>query len=143
MFISSEVLNVALKQISHNAEKLFAVMKKSLHLNLSSFLICLHRRHCLKAVKQHLDLKDKWWIIDLYLNDLFSMILLILNNNWYHSADIDNDAKMAIKEKYLNSRNFNDDNIFWNLQYHQKNNNKQEINKWMTRLSESKWRDVI
>ena len=71
------------------------------------------------------------------------MILVTLNKNWLHSADIDDDAKMAIREKYFNFRNFSDDDIFQNLCHHQMHNNKQEASKWMARLSDSKQRDVI
>lgn len=141
--ISSEALNVTLRQTNCDHDELFVVTVKSLQLNLSSSLICLHMRHHLKAVKQHLNSTDKWWVVDLYLNNLFSVTLLMLNSNWCLSTDIHDDAKMAIKNKYFNFRNFCDDNIFQNLQYHQRNNNKQEVSKWITKLSKSKQRNII
>ena len=62
--------------------------------------------------------------------------------NWQLLTDIDVKLKAVIREEYLNSRNFSDDDIFWNLRFHQQHNNTTEAGKWLTRLSESKCRDV-
>lgn len=73
--ISSEVLSAALSQGNRNAGDLLAVADEPLELNVSSSLICLHGRHRLEAAKQHLNLDDKWWVVDLYLSGLCSMTL--------------------------------------------------------------------
>ncbi len=62
--------------------------------------------------------------------------------NWQLLTDIDVKLKAVIREEYLNSRNFSDDDIFWNLRFYQQHNNTTEVSKWLTRLFESKRRDV-
>ena len=70
--INPKALYKALTAANHTAGDLFTVTEKSVSLELSDSLICLHKRHHLEAAKQYLETKDKWWIVDLYLNDMFS-----------------------------------------------------------------------
>jgi len=71
--ISPKALDVALTQANCNAGELFAVTEEPVSLELSNSLICLHGRHRLEAAKQYLDTEDKWWVVDLYSDGLFSM----------------------------------------------------------------------
>ena len=70
--INPKALYKALTAANRTAEDLFAVTEEPVSLELSDSLICLHKRHCLEAAKQYLETKDKWWVVDLYLNGMFS-----------------------------------------------------------------------
>jgi len=79
--IRPEALNAALTQANHDAGKLFAVTEEPVSLELSSPLICLHGRHRLEAAKLQLEAADKWWVVDFYLDGLFSMTSAMLDSN--------------------------------------------------------------
>lgn len=113
-------------------------------LKVKELLICLHEHHRLAATTRYFfQSKQKWWIVNLYLNDmrtdLFSRNLVSL---LISSQDLNSSVITALKEAYSNSRNFCDENIFCNLRYCQLRNDETEAEKWMTRLSESKQTDV-
>lgn len=79
--INLQALEEALTLANHNAGELFAVTEEPVSLPLSNSLICLHGRHRLEAAKQYLEVGDKWWVVDLYLDGLFSMTLTMLDSN--------------------------------------------------------------
>ncbi len=66
--IDSQVLTAVLSNAELQSEKLM-ICDDSSKLNINVSLLCLHRKHWLRAVNEFLDLFNKWWVVDLYLND--------------------------------------------------------------------------
>ncbi|KAF2812826.1 uncharacterized protein BDZ99DRAFT_381703, partial [Mytilinidion resinicola] len=89
-------------------------------------ITCLHGQHRIEAAKQYLDNIEKWWVIDLYLDDLPNTIALHL------------------RTEYSNARAFCDGDIFRYLRKYSKNENRAQESKWQARLkdSESKEKDI-
>ncbi|KAI9773394.1 MAG: hypothetical protein M1840_007609 [Geoglossum simile] len=86
-------------------------------------LTCLCGRHRIAAADEFLLPGDKLWVIDLFDDGISESTLSYL------------------REKYSNTRNFRDGDIYRTLRHYQKNNMKAGACKWLTKLSPSKRRD--
>ncbi|TKA80621.1 hypothetical protein B0A49_04907 [Cryomyces minteri] len=87
-------------------------------------LLCLHGRHRVEAAHRHLGAFEKWWVVDLYIDDL------------------PHDTITVLRTEYSNARAFCDGDVFRNLRFHQQRGDLAQAGKWLARLSSSKQRDV-
>ena len=65
--INCQNLNTVLSNTELQPEDLMICDDSSI-LNINVSLVCLHRKHWLRAVNEFLNPHDKWWVVDLYLN---------------------------------------------------------------------------
>ena len=65
--INCQNLNTVLSNAELQPENLMTCDDPSI-LNINVSLVCLHRKHQLRAVNEFLNPYDKWWVVDLYLN---------------------------------------------------------------------------
>ncbi|KAL8770678.1 MAG: hypothetical protein Q9209_003746 [Squamulea sp. 1 TL-2023] len=92
---------------------------------LAETLVCLHGKHRLEAARRYLGSGQKWWIVDLY------------------SDDINVSAKAELREEHANARSFLDGDIYRHLRNCHLQNDLEGKRKWMARLSAAKRRDVL
>ena len=86
----------------------------------------LQGRHRIEAARQFLAPHDKWWVVDLFVDDVLS------------SSTID-----FLRQEYNTSARFCDGDIFRNLRLATLNNGRSERKKWLSRLSATKRRDIL
>ncbi|PYH75442.1 hypothetical protein BO82DRAFT_410486 [Aspergillus uvarum CBS 121591] len=83
-------------------------------------LQCIHGKHRLKAAAETLPPSDRWWTVDLYLDD----ISLELRN--------------ALADEYGDEKHPSDGEIYRKYRYYQRENNALSQERWLLRLSENK-----
>ena len=66
--INRQNLNTVLSNAELQPEDLMTCVDSSI-LNINVSLVCLHRKHWLRAVNEFLNPCNKWWVVDLYLNN--------------------------------------------------------------------------
>lgn len=91
----------------------------------SKILECLHGKHRLLAGDDYLAPKDKYWVVDLYVN-----------------ADSNAELIEYIRYEYLNSSNISDGEIFRHIRLCNKLGKNMEERRWWSRLTNSKRKDV-
>lgn len=88
-------------------------------------LTYLYGRHRLEAAKSVLPASQKWWVVDLYVDEQLS------------EGEI-----QELRDEHLNARNFFDGDIFRHLRQCHLIGDLHRKKKWLSRLSEAKRRDV-
>ncbi|CAL8575817.1 hypothetical protein XPA_001720 [Xanthoria parietina] len=88
-------------------------------------LVCLHGKHRLEAARHYLGSGQKWWIIDLYRDDIAAS------------------AKAALREEHENTGSFLDGDVYRHIRLKQLQNDVEGKRKWLAKLSAAKRRDVL
>ncbi|CEJ55661.1 hypothetical protein PMG11_01909 [Penicillium brasilianum] len=81
---------------------------------------CLHGQHRLKAAEDFLSPSDRWWTVDLYLDDI--------------SPDLRN----ALVDEYANEKPPTDGEVYRKIRQYQHESNALFQNRWWSRLSPNK-----
>lgn len=123
--IPNRALSILLESVTEGEVRLKASDKEPVWSDTPDRLTYLHGRHRLEAAKRFLPANEKWWVVDLYTDDALS-----------------ENGVQAIRDEYLNARNFYDGEIFRRLRQCHCTGNQAEKNMWLSRLSEAKQRDV-
>ncbi|KAE8130756.1 hypothetical protein BDV38DRAFT_276525 [Aspergillus pseudotamarii] len=81
---------------------------------------CLHGQHRLKAAEETLPPSDRWWTVDIYLDD------------------ISPDLRTALIDEYANEKAPTDGEVYRKIRQYQQEANALFQNRWWTRLSPNK-----
>ncbi|EED23183.1 conserved hypothetical protein [Talaromyces stipitatus ATCC 10500] len=122
--VSRESLQAALRAAHKAQDELITTTPQSIpHLQFSAGqVLCLHGQHRVRAGAEVLLGEDRWWTVDLYLND------------------ISTELRTALIEEYANERRPNDGEIYRKIRQYQQEHNAHFQRRWWVRLSSSKAR---
>ncbi|ETN44757.1 uncharacterized protein HMPREF1541_10427 [Cyphellophora europaea CBS 101466] len=76
-------------------------------------LMCLHGNHRIQAGKEHLSVRDQWWIVDLYLADINRDVAQFLIEEYANEADPTDGEVYCKIRKYHFERNLNFERRWW------------------------------
>ncbi|KAL6714243.1 hypothetical protein ACLMJK_007666 [Lecanora helva] len=123
--IDNDTLIQSLEQFEIPAENLFsAPTPPELSLPPGTTLTCLHGRHRIAAAHKFLLAGDRWWTVDLYIDEM------------------DESVMQDMRQEYSNSRNFCDGDIFRQIRRCQQQSDDAGAGRWAARLSQSKRKDL-
>uniref|UniRef100_A0A093VHN0 Calponin likey domain-containing protein n=1 Tax=Talaromyces marneffei PM1 TaxID=1077442 RepID=A0A093VHN0_TALMA len=122
--VSRESLQAALRAAHKSPDELLTTTPQSVpRLQFSAGqVLCLHGQHRIRAGAEVLLEEDRWWTVDLYLDDI--------------SAEL----RTALIEEYANERRPNDGEIYRKIRQYQQEHNAHFQRRWLVRLSSSKTR---
>ena len=123
--ISKNSLTALLETVPGGVDRLKSTDEEAVSVDLPDHLTYLHGRHRLEAAKRVLAASEKWWVIDLYEEDLLSV-----------------DGIHSIRNEYLNARSWFDGDVFRHLRRCHLLGDENGKMKWLSRLSAAKQRDV-
>lgn len=126
VLISRETLNLLLSSLRGTEARLTNWDEQLLFFEPTSPLTILHGRHRLEAARKFLRHNDKWWAVDLLVEELLSP-----------------STANYIRKNDLNSSRFCDGDIFRHLRFATLHSDLAERKKWLARLSITKRRDVL
>ncbi|KAH1519476.1 hypothetical protein CDV57_01297 [Aspergillus fumigatus] len=118
--VSMEHLRTACRAAGLATEELKAQLQYP-YLRFSGHQVhCLHGQHRLKAGEETLAPSDRWWTVDLYLDDI--------------SQDLQN----ALVDEYANEKPPTDGEVYRKIRQYQHESNALFQNRWWSRLSPNK-----
>ena len=123
--ISGSSLTALLETVPGGVDRLKSTDEEPVLVDLPDRLTYLHGRHRLEAAKRVLAASEKWWVIDLYEEDVLSV-----------------DGIQSIRNEYLNARSWFDGDVFRHLRRCHRLGDENGKMKWLSRLSAAKQRDV-
>ena len=124
--VSQEMLIYLLSTVQGEEAKLKKWNEHLLFFQPFEALTILHGRHRLEAARKFLRYHDKWWVVDLFLEQYLSLA-----------------TQITIREEDQNAARFCDGDIFRHLRYCQTIQDREGKKKWLSKLSATKQRDVL
>ncbi|KAL2848991.1 hypothetical protein BJX68DRAFT_276174 [Aspergillus pseudodeflectus] len=119
--VSRRHLGRACQAAGLTAEELKTCQQQYVHLSFRGHQVqCLHGQHRLKAAEETLPPFDRWWTVDLYLDD------------------ISPDLRTALIDEYANEKAPSDGEVYRKIRQYQHEANALFQNRWWTRLSPNK-----
>ncbi|KAL4958852.1 DUF3723 domain-containing protein [Aspergillus stella-maris] len=119
--ISRRHLRRACRATGLTLEELKSRQQQYPHLNFGGCQVkCLHGQHRLKAAEETLPPTDRWWTVDLYLDD------------------ISPDLRIALVDEYANEKPPTDGEVYRKIRQYQHESNALFQNRWWSRLSPNK-----
>jgi hypothetical protein len=104
---------------------------------------CLQGQHRIKVGREVLSPRDRWWTVDLYLNDrgsYFAIQYAIFTN---YSKDISDELKVTLKEEYSNEKQPSDGEIYCKIWQYREQGNTRFEKRWWSRLSSNSKADRL
>ena len=93
-------------------------------LRIDEPLVALDGKDQVEAARRFLDPFDQWWVVDLY------------------SSELSHAAVLSLRAEYSHERGFTDGEIYRHLRHFQLNQDVVQAAKWLSRLSDSKRKDL-
>ncbi|QKX63195.1 uncharacterized protein TRUGW13939_10364 [Talaromyces rugulosus] len=120
--VSRESLQAALRAARKTPEDLLATdPKKFSHLRFSTGqVLCLHGQHRIQAGAEVLPEGDRWWTVDIYLDDISPTL------------------RTSLVEEYTNEQQPSDGEIYRKINQYQREDNAHFQERWWARLSGTK-----
>lgn len=103
-------------------------------------LMCLHGNHRIQAGKEHLSVRDQWWIVDLYLAGKLGRCGRDLDFADY--GDINRDVAQFLIEEYANEADPTDGEIYCKIRKYHFERNLNFERRWWARLKGSRLRGL-
>ncbi|KAL5333673.1 hypothetical protein BJX70DRAFT_48849 [Aspergillus crustosus] len=119
--VSRRHLGRACHAVGLTAEELKTYQPQYPHLSFRGHQVqCLHGQHRLKAAEETLPPSDRWWTVDLYLDD------------------ISPDLRTTLVDEYANEKAPTDGEVYRKIRQYQHESNALFQNRWLSRLSPNK-----
>ncbi|KAH3206082.1 hypothetical protein KXW62_003601 [Aspergillus fumigatus] len=83
-------------------------------------LQCLHGQHCIRIGRELLPPGDRWWSVDIYLED------------------ISDELRTSLLEEYSNEKPPSDGEVYWKIRQYDSEHNARFRKRWLSRLSANK-----